>query len=226
MSDLLKLFDKHNTDKGSRKHFYQEVYEPHFEKIRNRKDLRILEIGIWKGESTAALHEYFPNATIYGIDIFVRTNPEDLPILKADRVKWIKGDTMDPLIKTQCQKAWPNMKFDIIIDDGAHWPEANRLTFKHLAPLLKKEGKYFIEDIWPFDIMDFQDMNNPWVKKHPDRYNKADYAKFLNEIKFGYKSQLYDVRQKRQVRKGVTGKPEWVPDSTIMMIENDDTSST
>jgi len=37
---------------------------------------------------------------------------------------------------------------------------------------------------------------------------------------------LYDVRQKRQVRKGETGKPEWIPDSTIMMIENDDTTST
>ena len=225
MSDLLKLFDKHNTDKGSRKHFYQEVYEPHFEKIRN-KDINILEIGVWKGESTAALHEYFPNATVYGIDIFVRTNPEEISILKEDRVKWIKGDTMDPLIKDQCREAWPNVRFDIIIDDGAHWPEANRLTFKHLAPLLKKKGKYFVEDVWPFDIMDFQDMNHPWVKQKPDRYNMPDYMKFKNEIDFGYKSQLYDVRQKRQVRKGETGKPEWIPDSTIMMIENDDTTST
>ena len=177
MSDLLKLFDKHNTDKGSRKHFYQEVYEPHFEKIKN-KDINILEIGVWKGESTAALHEYFPNAIVYGIDIFVRTNPEEISILNEDRVKWIKGDTMDPLIKDQCREAWPNVRFDIIIDDGAHWPEANRLTFKHLAPLLKKKGKYFVEDVWPFDIMDFQDMNHPWVKKKPDRYNMPDYMKY------------------------------------------------
>jgi len=225
MSDLLKLFDKHNTDKGSRKHFYQEVYEPHFEKIRN-KNINILEIGVWKGESTAALYEYFPNATVYGIDIFVRTNPEEISILKEDRVKWIKGDTMNPLIKDQCREAWPNVRFDIIIDDGAHWPEANRLTFKHLAPLLKKKGKYFVEDVWPFDIMDFQDLNHPWVKKKPDRYNLPHYMMFKNEIDFGYKSHLYDVRQKRQVRKGETGKPEWIPDSTIMMIENDNTTST
>ena len=224
MSDLLKLFDKHDTDKGSSKHFYQEVYEPHFEKLRDKR-INILEIGIWKGESTAALHEYFPNATIYGIDIFVRTNPEDLAILKEDRVKWIKGDTLDPMVKEQCKKAWPSIKFDFIIDDGAHWPEANQLTFKHLNHLLKKEGKYFVEDVWPFDIMDFQDMNHPWFRKNPEKYNLAAYSKFINEIDYGFSSKLYDVRQKRQVAKGQTGKPKWVPDSTIMMVEHDNTTS-
>ncbi len=68
MSDLLKIFDKHETDKGSVKHFYNEVYEPHFETVRYRH-INILEIGVFKGASTAALHEYFPNATIYGLDI-------------------------------------------------------------------------------------------------------------------------------------------------------------
>ena len=222
MSDLLKLFDKHHTDKGSRKHFYQEVYEPHFEEVRY-DNINILEVGVWKGESTAALHEYFPNATIYGIDIFVRTNPEDLLILRQERVKYLKGDTMDPMIREHIKKEWPRMKFDIIIDDGAHWPEANRLTFKHLAPLLKKEGKYFIEDVWPFDMMDFQDMNHPWVKKKPEVYNTKAYAKFLNEIGYGYKSHLYDVRQKRQIAAGKSGRPQWIPDSTIWMVEHDNT---
>jgi tRNA G46 methylase TrmB len=69
MSELLKIFDKHDCDKGSRKHFYNEVYEPHFEKVRN-DPINILEIGVFLGESTAAFHEYFPNANIYGIDIF------------------------------------------------------------------------------------------------------------------------------------------------------------
>lgn len=106
MSELLKIFDKHDCDKGSRKHFYNEVYEPHFEKVRN-DPINILEIGVFLGESTAAFHEYFPNANIYGIDIFVRTSPEDLEILKEERVHFIKGDSMDPMIKTQIEEEWP-----------------------------------------------------------------------------------------------------------------------
>ena len=43
MSDLLKIFDKHNTDKGSAKHFYNEVYGPHFEQVRYDA-INILEI--------------------------------------------------------------------------------------------------------------------------------------------------------------------------------------
>lgn len=211
MSDLLKIFDKHNTDKGSKKHFYHTVYEPHFEELRNRK-INILEIGVFKGESTAALHEYFPKAEIYGLDIFVRAQPEDLDILSKDRVKWLKGDSTKPNISEAISNAWPKTKFDIIIDDGAHWPEANRLTFKHLWPLLKKGGKYFVEDVWPFDIMGFEDINHPWLLKDPVKYNKAAYSLFLNEINAAagdYK--LYDVRQK-------SGKA-YIPDSTIIMVE-------
>ena len=66
-------------------------------------------------------------------------------------------------------------------------------------------------------------MNHPWVKKKPEVYNTKAYAKFLNEIGYGYKSQLYDVRQKRQIAAGKSGRPEWIPDSTIMMVEHDNT---
>ena len=226
MSELLKLFDKHGCDKGSRKHFYNEVYEPHFEKVRN-DPINILEIGVFLGESTAAFHEYFPNANIYGIDIFVRTSPEDLEILKEERVHFIKGDSMDPMIKTQIEEEWPGVKFDIIIDDGAHWPEANRLTFKHTAPFLKEKGKYFVEDVWPIDEMGIEDINHYWIKKNPDRYSQTSYKKFLNEFSFGYISEWYDVRQKTKlsslVKRGKGNKPEWISDSTIMLIEHDHT---
>lgn len=210
MSDLLKLFDKYNTDKGTRKHFYNEVYEPHFEAVRE-EPINLLEVGCFKGESTAALYEYFPNANIYTIDIFVRAHPGDLPILNEERVHWLKADSMKKDIQEQIKKAWGDIQFDFIIDDGAHWPEANRLTFKYLLPFLKDDGKYFVEDVWPFDIMDFNDMQHPWILKDPDKYNKAEYARYLAEIEKNMCSYfLYDVRQKKNM---------WVPDSTIMMIE-------
>jgi cephalosporin hydroxylase len=216
MSELLTIFDEHKTDKGSKKHFYHHVYEQHFEPIRNEK-INILEIGVFKGASTAAFHEYFPNATIYGIDVFSRVPVEEIEILKEERVKWLKGDSLDPSIIKLVEETWPGVQFDLIIDDGAHWPEANRLTFKHLIQFLKEGGKYFVEDVWPFNIMDFSDYNHPWVISAADKLNPTAYNKFLAEIS-PYKHQLYDVRMKTDWTPSKTSR-EYIPDSTIMLIK-------
>ena len=208
MNDLLTLFDKHNTDKGSKKHFYDKVYEQHFEKVRY-EHINILEIGVFKGESTAALHEYFPNATIYGLDIFVRQQPHEIAILNEERVKHLKADSLNPDVGVLIKNAWPDVEFDIIIDDGAHWPEANRLTFKHIIPFLKDDGKYFVEDVWPFDIMTDKQLADPWLLKDPAKYNRLAYANFLNEF-LAYKTTLYDTREK------ANGK--FIGDSAILMV--------
>lgn len=205
MSDLLKIFDKHKTDKGSDKHFYNEIYEPHFEQVRY-DSINILEIGVFKGASTAALHEYFPNATIYGLDIFVRVDAKDIAILNEKRVKYLKADSLDPSSQALIEKTWPDVKFDIIIDDGAHWPEANQFTFRHTFPLLKETGKYFAEDIWPFDIMTAKELNDPWLVR--EQYSPQAYTKFLDEIGT---HTLYDHRRKPN------GK--FIGDSAIIMVE-------
>lgn len=216
MSDLLKHFDDGDTDKGSRKHFYNEVYEPHFEPLRN-EEINILEIGIFRGESLRAFHSYFPKANLYGIDIFTRVNPDDLGVLKRDRVHWLKGDSLSPTIVDLVNEKWPGVKFDIIIDDGAHWPEANRLTFKHMFQFLKDDGKYFVEDVWPFHVMKSKDLAHQWILREPDKYNKLAFQSFLNEIE-EYKTTFYDVRQKKDFCR-VTGTIEYIPDSTIYMIQ-------
>ena len=42
-----------------------------------------------------------------------------------------------------------NIEFDIIIDDGWHWDEAQRKTLVNFFPYLKEGGIYIIEDIYP-----------------------------------------------------------------------------
>ena len=208
MKTLLELFDKHNTDKGSKKHFYDKVYEQHFKEIRY-DPINILEIGVFKGESTAALHEYFPNATIYAMDIFVRQQADEINILKEPRVKHLKADSLAKTTTKLVKDTWDDVKFDIIIDDGAHWPEANRLTFRHLISFLKDNGKYFVEDVWPFDIMTDKQLSDPWLLKDPVKYNQISYANFLNELE-SYNTTLYDERQKP------SGK--FIGDSAILMV--------
>lgn len=191
--NLHRLFNKYRCDKGF-KHGYHEVYEKEFEPIRE-KPINILEIGIFKGTSTSAFLEYFPNAMIYGIDIFERINPSDIAVLQHERVRWLKGDSLSRGIKEKIKTTWSDVKFDIVIDDAKHTPEANAITFKNISPFLKDDGMYFVEDVFPMHKMSIKDMDNEWVKSHKDELNYLEFIKFEKAID-GWEVKEFDLRKK------------------------------
>lgn len=197
---LKQLFDKHVCDKSS-KHKYHTVYDQLFSPIKD-DPIKFLEIGVFKGASTAAFHEYFQNGTIYGLDIFVRTNPSELAILNEDRVKWLKGDSTSPTVAAQIHEWWDDVKFDVILDDGMHTPAANMATFQNLLPFLKQGGMYIIEDVWPLELMSTMELQHPWLTKNPDRYTDLENMKFLDAMsKSGLSIERFDLR-------GETGEPD------------------
>jgi hypothetical protein len=177
---LESLFNKYGCDKSS-KHHYHTVYEKEFDELRNDQ-INILEVGVFKGDSIWAWLDYFPNATIYALDVFKRFAPKDIEILNHERVKWLKADSTNISVRQLIKKEWPRIRFDIIIDDGLHTPAANALTLHNLYPLMKKNGSYYVEDVWPLDIMTRQEMEHWWVVKHPERYNILEMNKFLREV--------------------------------------------
>ena len=195
MQTLQELFDKHECDKGTENHHYYKEYEPYFENKRN-EPVNILEIGTLAGASTAAFSEYFGDkGTVYTIDTFERIHPRDIPILKKDNVKWLRGNSMDASLPNIIKNTWgKNIKFDFIIDDGAHYPEANRLTFENCYPFLKKNGTYFIEDFYPMHIMTKQQLGHYWLQKHPDRFNILKHNRFMNDLD-NYNYVCYDRRK-------------------------------
>ena len=65
--NLSNLINDAKTDKNTT-HSYLEVYEMLFKKKQNTAK-NILEIGIQSGGSIQLWHDYFKNATIYGLDI-------------------------------------------------------------------------------------------------------------------------------------------------------------
>lgn len=203
---LANLFNKHGCDKSA-KHGYDKVYEAEFEHLRE-EPINILEVGVFKGASTAAWLEYFPNATIYGIDVFKRVAMRDIEVLQDPRVKVLKADSTSIVVREKIKEEWPRIRFDIIIDDGLHTPEANAQTLHNLFPLLKKTGRYYVEDVWPLDIMTQKELSHPWVQRHPDRYNMMEMSKFLKEIN-DKPSQRFDLRQ-------TSGEP----DSYIIKVMN------
>ena len=190
---LQQLFDKYQCDKGTLKHHYYKEYEPYFESVRN-DPINILEIGTYKAASTEAFHEYFPNGTIYTIDIFARTNPKDLNILKSGRVKWLKWDSTDAALGKKIKEEWGDVKFDFIIDDGAHWPEANRLTFENCIPFMKEDGTYFVEDVWPMHKMSQAELSNPWLVRLSERYDMLKHMRFMTALD-SYNITHYDRRK-------------------------------
>lgn len=189
---LRKLFDKYNCDKGY-KHGYERTYEFHFRKHKN-KPIKILEIGCFKGESLNVWLEFFPNAEIYTIDIFARTSPKDIKVLENPRVHWMKADSTDAGLVSKIWSEWGSIEFDFIIDDGAHWPKSNMLTFENLIRVLKDTGIYIIEDVWPLDKMDESSEGNDWLKRFPDRYNILDYNLFLSKLE-KYNVEHIDYRK-------------------------------
>ena len=180
MNELGNLFNKYKCDK-TRKHKYDLIYEPVLEKLKDT-EINILEVGVFNGHSTEAFHEYLPKANLYGLDIFERTNAEDLPCYKKDRTDWIKGSSTDTTIGKKIIEKFGNIKFDIIIDDGLHTPFGNKMTFRNLLPFLKNGGTFFIEDVWPLESMSLKELEHPWLVKHPDRYSLFENDLFLNEI--------------------------------------------
>lgn len=127
------LFLKYGSDKYH--HGYSDFYEQHLPKTPKK----ILEIGVKNGASILAWKEYFPEAEIHGLDLFMESPVPDIP-----GVKFWKGNQCDWRLLEQLR----HEDFDIIIDDGSHNSRDQMMTFFGLY-----NGKhYFIEDLYDDDF--------------------------------------------------------------------------
>jgi hypothetical protein len=136
---LTALADKYETDKGSLGHNYTEVYE-YFFLPKKHEARKIFEIGVLEGASLRTLRDFFPNATIYGIDI------EDTSQLNSKRLKTFVADQSS---REQLKKfiGEYGSDFDIIIDDGGHTMEQQQVSFGYLFNHVRPGGYYIIEDV-------------------------------------------------------------------------------
>ncbi len=191
MKRLVDLFDKYKCDKGTLKHRYDRVYEPVLEQIQDDA-FRMLEIGIFKGNSTEAFIEYCPNVNVVGVDIFTRVDVKNIPILNHEQVHACKCDSLEGPTEEFVTLAKDG--FDIIIDDGLHTHEAQWKTFNNFIPFLKTGGVYFIEDVWAYDKMTPEQKQHPWLKKHEPAFSELEYKKLLSAIET-YDVVYHDLRE-------------------------------
>lgn len=149
---LCEIAYKYGTDKCPQiRHSYTPVY---YRLLNHRRETvkKVLEIGIGcqetmvdtpgyeTGASLRMWREFFPKATIYGIDVLIKT------MFKDERIETILCNAADQdQVKTLINQIGPDI--DVVIDDGSHWRKDQIDACSYIMPLLNKGVYYFIEDI-------------------------------------------------------------------------------
>lgn len=151
---LNDLAIKYNTDKQERKHNYVAVYEPLFEEFR-QDTFNFLEIGIYRGASHRMWRDWFPNATIYGIDTRKYGEFHLQGRMVIDQVD--QGDQQQ-LIKYAKKGPWR-----VIIDDGSHVVSHQKQSFNILWDRVEPGGYYIVEDTHTSYAAYTSDGMNKWI---------------------------------------------------------------
>jgi hypothetical protein len=142
--DLEDIAKQHGTDKVT--HGYIKFYEEAFETIRNN-EIKLLEIGVYRGASIRTWEDYFANGLIFGIDNCTIIDKESLLGFTQGRIKTFITDQKD---RRELHEVILQIEsLDIIIDDGLHYQEHQQVSFGFLFKFLKNNGLYVIEDLCP-----------------------------------------------------------------------------
>jgi hypothetical protein len=201
MLSLDELSKKYNLDKNAASgcHNYIPNYSTIFDEMRTQVKT-MLEIGIGSvengqmcdttgnplpgyqtGNSLKCWQEYFPNAKIYGIDLYEHKE------LNQDRIRTFVADQSDTEQMNNVITEI-NELLDIIIDDGSHYGEHQIFSFMFLSNYLSPNGIYVIEDIQPNYIDSFKNLSI-----FPEH--------FRNYIQKNFHICLFDTR-------GTLGRPD------------------
>ena len=188
-------------------HNYSIFYEQHFNKLRKEK-LKILELGVQRGFSSASFYHYFQNSEISCIDI-----DKHKILYTSSRISNFEINLRDKSAVKKFTSKYKNY-FDIIIDDASHFQRCiiENLNNFHIA--LKPQSYYVIEDY-----------NQPEIfPEKMDCPNEPNISKLLQLLrkKNSFKSDLLEknsinffIKNLKSIHTHKGNKPE----STIAFIK-------
>ncbi len=138
---LLSYFNAHKEGPGIYKWLhYFDIYHRHFSKFVGH-EVHVLEVGIYSGGSLRMWREYFgKGCRVYGVDL-----NKACMAYKDEGIEVFIGDQADRSFWTRVKHAVPTI--DILIDDGGHLPEQQRITLEEMLPYIAPGGVYVCEDI-------------------------------------------------------------------------------
>ena len=103
---------------------------------------RVLEVGVYQGESLRLWQALFPAGVVAGVD----NHAEGTAVWPAGTVS-IAASQDNPEMAVQARHASPE-GYDLIVDDASHDGKLSQVTFALLWPLVKPGRWYVIEDWW------------------------------------------------------------------------------
>lgn len=137
--ELDEIGTKFGTDKASSGHNYLRHYERLLSAFRNEV-FTLVEIGGLNGASLRMWREYFQRATIVCLDI----NP-DVKQFESDGVHVEIGDASDAEFLSRVSRKYKDVS--VVIDDGSHRWDHQRIAFQWFFPCLNNGGIYIVEDL-------------------------------------------------------------------------------
>lgn len=141
IDQLLAKSGGHGTDKQTA-HSYGPVYEYLLTPLIDC-ECTLLEVGVCFGGSLRLWYDLLPKATIIGVD---REDSCKKSIAKLDRCHLIIADAYQSTTVARIKGLAPQ-GLDVIIDDGPHTLESQKMFLSYYIPLLKPSGFAIIEDI-------------------------------------------------------------------------------
>ena len=174
---LSNIVDNSRTDKNTI-HSYLELYQSLlFHKKETAK--HVLEVGIYQGGSIKLWHDYFVNATVYGLDIMHFNNVYS-KIKNNDRI--VLHTSTDAYNEETFRNNFlnKNIKCDFMLDDGPHTLESMIKFIKLYSQIMTDDGILIIEDVQSWDWIDILKNQvpqhlKPFIKVYDLRENKNRY---------------------------------------------------
>lgn len=138
--DLERIFDDLEPGSSRKWRHYFPIYERHLARYRGAEPC-LVEIGVAGGGSLQLWKRYFgPGARIYGIDV----DPA-AAAFADDEITVFVGDQADRDFLREV--AFEVAPIDILIDDGGHTMDQQRVTFEELFGEIDPNGIYICEDL-------------------------------------------------------------------------------
>ena len=174
---LQSLVDNSRTDKNTT-HSYLPLYQTLLEK-KMYSARHVLEVGICDGGSIKLWNDFFPNATVYGLDI--------IPLQRV----WSQIKDVDNIVLHTSTDAYnpnffkaafldKNIKCDFMLDDGPHTLDSMKAFIRLYSQILAEDGILIIEDVQSWDWIELlrkevPEALQPFVRVYDLRPNKDRY---------------------------------------------------
>jgi hypothetical protein len=158
---------RNQTDKASNGHDFLRLYERRLAHLRDATFV-MFEIGVYQGGSVKTWSEYFPRATIVGMDVNT-----DCRQYQQGNIQIRIGDASNPQFLFDVLKEFGRPL--VVLDDGSHQWDHQIQSLQILFPNLIPSGIYIVEDL---------------DTSFEGRLAQADYRARSNISAFDYLTQL------------------------------------